>query len=360
MDYRHQYSAPARIACRKAAVGFLLSISIAIFLFGCAKRGKNITANTSGRRVGPCDAQGYYVAYVWRPAQLMSRQGHLVLLDMSTGTETELEPDLNGPMAMADGRVIWWNGLGRDDEGKSDIIVYDAGTGQKSTIAHVKLEEIVADGAQVIWDEASENGSNLVLYDFDTGQQRIISRPPAERSFITQNNISFDDGTVAWEVQSPNFKSRIEVLEVATGNFCIIKIPEEHTPMSVSGNHVVYVPKKGEIHLYEVSSRTEHIIATVERLAGPASIEGNKIAWCEHVTKKRFKGIPGQSLFNEKDICDVFLYDINSGKKKLVAEYLLSNGRATLNNGRIYLSVYREYPLPGTSNLLVPLDLRAW
>ena len=64
---------------------------------------------------------------------------------------------------------------------------------------------------------------------------------------------------------------------------------------------------------------------------------------------------------DEKDIRDVFVYNVNTGRKRCIAEALLCmGGRIAMCDGRVYLSVYRQYPPPGASNLLVPVDLWVW
>jgi hypothetical protein len=338
-----------------------LSILLLITVVGCGIKVENVTANLTGRRVGQCDADGEYLAYIWHPAQLISTQGHLVLLDRVAGTETELESDLSGPWAMCEGRVVWWNARLRDDKGKSDVIVYDVRSGEKEAIAHVKVQDLEADGTSVIWKEPSGTGDDVVLYNTEIEERKVISSPAAEGETIYHNNLQFDDGTAAWEAcNATTRKTGIELYRVETGELSRVDIPGEHAPMSVSGNRLVYCPKKGEVHLYDIAAGTDQLIQTVERLAGPPSIEADKIAWCEHVTKERFKEIPGQPLFNEKDVCDVFLFDINSQEKKMLAEYLLSNGHVALHEGRVYLSALRENPPPGESNMVVPVDLLVW
>lgn len=343
---------------KPAGLALLVALVIAS---GCARRAENITAECAGRRVGPYDVNGGHLAYVWSPAQLVSTQGHLVLRDLITGGETELEPDLSGPMAVCDGRVVWWNARLRDDEGKSDITAYDIDKREKSTVAHAKVQNLDADGDCVVWEEPKEaGGSDIVLYDFTSGKQRIISPTDTEKAMVNRAPC-IGGGCIAWEAHDRETgKSTIATYDIATGRLSTIDVSQVRPRMSVSGNYLVYCSGRGEIHLYDIAGKFDRVVASLDRLKGSPCVDGDRIVWCEHIRKEEFKGIPGQPLMDHKDIVDVFLYDINSGKKKAVAEYLLSNGRVAVDGGRVYLTVYREYPAPGASNMVVPVDLWAW
>jgi len=347
----------------RSVVIFLLVA--ALLLAGCGRRPEVLTKEHTGRRVGAYDVDGDHIAYVWYPAQHISTQGHLVLLNVADNNEVELESNLSGPMAMCRGRVVWWNARSRDDERKSDIIVYDLSTGDLSSIAHTRVQSLDADDNYVVWEESYDNsGSDIILYDLETEQQQTISSGGREGEMMHRDP-HLADGTVAWEAYNRTTRtSTIAIFDAAVGKLVNIDIPQARPRLSVSAGRLLYCLNQGEmreIHLYDISAGSEKVIATLERLVTAPYLEGDKIAWCEHVPKEEFTGIPGQPLMNEKDIRDLFVYDLNSGKKRRIAGYLLATGgRATLHNGRVYLNVYREYPPPGKSNLVVPVDLWVW
>jgi len=346
-------------------MAILLPVLAMVLLAACGRRAEILTESREGRRVGLYDVDNGYVAYIWYPAQLVSTQGHLVVLDVVTGNETELEPDLNGPMAMCRGRVVWWNSRLRDDKGKSDITVYDLQKGQSLAIAHAKVQGLDADGEHVVWSESYESGgSDVCLYDFGTARQRTISSGGLEGDMMHRDP-RIGVGMISWEAYDRNARtSTIAIADLATDERSNIDIAQALPRLSMSGNRLVYRIKQDsqwEIHLYDISAGSDRVIAALDRLEGTPYIEADKIAWCEHVKKEEFKGIPGQPLMDEGDIRDVFVYDIDSGRKRLIAKYLLSpGGRVSIHDGRVFLNVYREYPPPGRSNLVVPVDLWVW
>jgi len=348
--------------CRFVSLCSLIAI---LLLSGCGQTAEILTVHCDGRRVGASDADGGYIAYVWYPAQLISTQGHLVLLDSIMDSEVELEPDLNGPMAMCNGCVVWWNARARDKEGKSDVIVYDVDSRKKTAVAHAKVQGLDADGDHSVWAESYESfGSDIILYDIEAEQQQVISSGGREGD-MTHRDPRIGDGTVAWEAYNRKTReSAIAIYDIDAGNLSSIAVSQAYPRVSVSGNRLVYCVKNGgerEIHLYDISAGNDRVIASLKRLATSPYIEGDRIAWCEHVTKDEFKGIPGQPLMDEEDIHDVFVYNINSGSKRILAKYLLtSGGGISIHDGRVYLHVYRDYPPPGSTNLIVPVDLWVW
>ncbi len=343
----------------------LFSIIAMLLLAGCGQKAEILTVNHDGRRVGASDADGMHIAYIWYPAQHISTQGHLVLLDSITGSEVELEPDLNGPMAMCNGRVAWWNARERDKEGKSDVIIYDVDKQKKTAVAQAKVQGLDAADDYIVWAESYESfGSDIILYDLDAAQQQVISSGGREGDMMHRDP-RIGDGTVAWEAYNRKTReSAIAVYDITAGKLSSIAVSQAYPRVSVSGNRLVYCVKNGgerEIHLYEISDDNDRVITSLKRLKTYPYIEGDRIAWCEHVKKENFKDIPGQPLMDEKDICDVFVYNINSGGKRMIAKYLLtSGGGISIHDGRVYLHVYREYPPPGSTNLIVPVDLWVW
>ena len=342
------------------------AVILGLLLVGCGRRPTVLTEGHSGRRVGAYDVEGKWIAYVWYPAQHISTQGHLVVLDVSTGQETELDENLSGPMALGGGRVVWWNGRLKDEAGKGDIRVHDLRTGGAAeTIAHAKVQGLDVDVDHVVWAETYEgNGSDIILFDFGSAEQKRISSGGREGDMMHRDP-QIRDGLVVWEAYDKKTRSSaIAIFDLASEKVIRVGIPDGHPSLRVSQGRVVYSVKQGslrEIHVYDVATGSDEIIAGLERLKGAPAIEGDKIAWCEHIRREDFKSIPGQPLMDENDIRDVFVCEIGSGKTRRIAKSLLcTGGQVSLHGGRVYLNVYRGYPPPGQSNLVVPVDLWVW
>ena len=344
---------------------FISSILALLLLAGCGMKAENLTKEHMGRRVGDYDIDGMNLAYVWYPAQHVSTQGHVVVHDLISGAEKEVESDLTGPMAMCDGRVVWWNARERDADQISDIIVYDIDDKKRTVIAHAKVQDLDADGGHIVWSETYESyASDIILYDVESGEQRAISSGGKEGD-IMHRNPRMGDGTIAWEAYGRNTgTSKIAIYNIESDELSTIDVPHDRPRLSVSGDYVVYCVRRGgtqDVHLYNISTKTDEVIASLDRLEGTPYIEGDTVAWCEHVRKEDFKGIPGQPLMDERDICDVFVYNVGSGNKRIRANYLMSiGGKVGVHSGRVYLPVYREYPPPGSSNMVMPVDLLVW
>lgn len=342
----------------------ILILSGLFVVSGCSSGSDVLTAQHSGRRVGKFDVDGQWVLYEWTPAQNISTQGHLVLLDTTTGDEIELVNNLRGPIALSGGRAAWWNGRDRDDEGKADVILYDIDAGSKKTIAHAKVRNLDLGADHLVWEEGYKFGSDIVLYDFDSSETKTISKG-GSNEVVKNRDPKTDGSTVAWEAHNLKEKtSEIAVYHISDGTLKTFGLDEPLPKFEISEGNIVYRRTGGgrtDIFLYDTASGSGTPIASPLRLTSLPHIEGDKIVWTQHIPKEEFRGVRGQPLMDEKDFREIYLYDvISGGTEKVAGPFLGTGGRARIAGGRVYMNIYRKNPPPGKSNLIVPVDLHVW
>ena len=344
-----------------AALAALLAISA-----GCGSPGEPLTAHHSGRRVGEFDVDGEYLAYEWTPAQLMSTQGHLVLANLTTGEERELVSDLQGPLALSAGRLAWWNSKERDEENESDLILYDCRRGERAVAAHERVGGLDLDGAHLVYSRRYPRGEDVVLRDLETGESRVISSG-GEAGTHRNEEPTAGGGYAAWlsyEYSTREYTLEIENLE--TGEESRVPLGRHRTRMSLSPPYLAYTRQTEagtEIRLYNVETGADSLAATRGRFTAGPYVEGDLLAWSEHITAEEYdrRPIPGQPLMDERDVREIFLHRISNGKTEKISDALIaSGGRVEIHGGRVYMNVYRDPPPPRRSNLVVDVDLRVW
>jgi len=329
---------------------------------GCQRRGKVLTKDYDGRRVADFEVEGDRIAYIWYPAEKMSVRGHLVVLNTKTGEEITLDDDMSGRMAMSGGKVIWLNARLRDEEGKCDLNLYDLDESTSETILHEKIGRLDFEGNYIVWSRASQGASDIILFDLRARKKKTIAAGGGKEKLLHRYP-KIRGGFLAWETYSiKNKKALLNIYDIQTGSRATLDMPKAHTRFDISGKYLVYVERQRdlqEIHLFDISQRSDSVIATLERLSKSPCIEGDKIAWCEHIRKEEFQGVPGQPLMDEKDFHNIFLYDLNSGRRRRIASSLLLTA-IELYEGHLYANVYRGVPPPRATNLIVPIDIRRW
>ena len=333
----------------------------AALLAGCGSKGDVLTGAYEGRRVQDSDVEGQWLAYVWTPAQLVSVQGHVVLMNLADGSETELDGDMSGPMALSGNYLVWCNTRRQVSDLVSPITLYDLAAKSSREIGKARVGGLDAAGDFVVWENILKTKSEVVLYDVKSGAAKTISPPDVESVSCRGPKIS--DRAVVWETFVwKTRQSSVTVYDLASGAFSSFDVPADTQISGISGWQVLYVTRKdatAEIHLYDIAAKSDRVAVSPPRFAMAPAFDGSTIAWGQYIEKKDFKPIPGQPLFNEKDFRDIFICDAASGSPRQVASSLLTTGaHLAVKDGRVYCAVYRTLPPPGASNLTVPVDLR--
>jgi hypothetical protein len=242
------------------------------------------------------------------------------------------------------------------------VVLKDLATGEEKTLARARVFALDIAGPYAVWAVQYGVGSDIMLANLDTGETKRISEGGEEGT--TQNRFpAAGDAVIAWEARDlAEDSSKIVAYDVASGEKKTIEIANEAPVISVSGRRVAYAVKTGggrDIRVYDLETGADTLVASCSRFTAGPSIEGDAIAWCEHISKERFKGVPGQPLIREDEFDDVYVHNLKSGKKKRIAEALLTSGsQVILSGGSVYLPVYREFPAPRASNMLTSVDLR--
>ena len=339
-------------------------VLIPLLAGGCGRGGEVLTERHSGRRVADFFVEGDWIVYSWYPAQLISTEGRLVALNAVTGEEVVLGNDTSGSFALGGGRVAWVDTSTRDDERKVEIKVRQLSEQTDKSIAREIVLGLDLAGDHLVWVQKYTRGSDVVLYNLTSGERQTISTGGSTDE-VANRDVRIDGGTVAWEAYDWETRSsQLALYDIASGQLSAFKIAEPLPRLEISKGRVVYVERReatAEIHLLDMASGSDSVIASLEGLASSPYLESGKVTWTEYILKEDYRRVPGQPLMDERDFRDIFVYEIDGGgKKKIAGNLLATGGRSKLFGGRVYANIYREPPPPGRSNLTVSVDLLVW
>ena len=353
----------------RLALFVVLFAVLSLFLAGCS-RGPEKVITSNGTRVTDFDVSGRAICYTSRLSTPSDATEKLVFRDRATGNETVLESDFVGSFSLSGGRVAYFNRklTDKDKDFVGPIVLYDAAEDQAKETLSARVSTLALDGKNLLVEKTflrdRSTGSDVFLFDLDTGAETELSSGGEEATAYNETP-ALSGNTVAWlENVWRDKKFTLKIHDLASGKTADVPLPDRAN-FAVSGSKVVYSfadeKKVRRVHLYDVSSGADILIASLPRLVSEPAIEGDAIAWTEHIPKDRFKPIPGQPLMDEKDVRDVFVYTISSASKREIASALFATGaRVRISVGRVYMNLYRNAPPPGASNLVVPVDLVVW
>jgi len=337
---------------------FVLLTFVVFVCAGCTGgSGKNLTADLEGRRVDWFDVEGAWAAYRWTPNNAQTSPQSITLRELTPGRETEIDAGGNyGGLAIHGGVVAY---VKRERGGEPGaIIAYTANGGVTNTIATGRISSIDAGAGRAVWED-SESGMAMIgslaggggtAMDTAKGVVDIMPRIGTSHAVWVRNDRNADE-------------YRLMVYDIASGIATATDVTSSSRFVAdVSDNKAVYCiygEPEDEIHVYDIASRADQVIAASPRVLDGPRIEGSIVAWTEHIPKEEFSGVAGQPLFDERDFRNLMRYDLSSGNTKELAHDVFGlSDPVPAANGKVYARVPRAITPPGQSNTGDLIDIR--
>ena len=241
------------------------------------------------------------------------------------------------------------------------ILLVNVQTGDKKRITEGNhgLREVVVSGDYIAWSDRSRQieipgttasnrvsrlSEDIFVIDLNTGEERRITDVPARR-----RSLSIDGDTLVWQdnrneigehrshydIYAYDIEYDIEAVE----EIVVESAPgAQHSP-SISGDSVVWIDANGDaarVMLYDFASDETRVIDATTEPELPPDIHGDNVVW---------RG------YDENDDHAVYLYDIASGQKRLIA----SPKRGSADGPQIsdrYVVWTEEWPCDVSSNIM--------
>jgi hypothetical protein len=211
------------------------------------------------------------------------------------------------------------------------LLVYDLSEGKVMTVAEGQLRRPCAFDNVVVWEEYSGGGRNI--YGYDLSQKRRFTVAEGNGSRIDPQT----DGTwVVYLFQDPEEQPlhTLRAHHIPTGEDFDIGLmpmnPGDYPPsrFRISGNRIAWIGiKRGEIHLYDLETRTDEVIFTDERpylaVLGSLDMEGNLLIWGGTERGKVGYDLVHRQLFDIPDIPEGVRGQISSSTEFISEEYVV-------------------------------------
>lgn len=331
---------------------------VAVAVTGCTGgSGKNLTADLEGRRVEWFDVDGSWAAYRWTPNNAQSTPQAVVLRELGSGAETEIESGGNYGSVAIDGGIVAYVKRGGDP---GSIVAYTASSGTSETIATGRVDSVDAGAGRAVWEDAETGlamigslaGGGGAAMDSAENVTDIMPRIGATHAVWVRNDRAANE-------------HRLMVYDVASGSASPTDITStSRFTADVSGTKVVYCifgEPEDAIHVYDIATRSDQVIATGSRMVDTPRIEGNYVVWLEHIPKEEFGGVAGQPLYDERDFRNLMRHDLSAGSTKELAHNVFGlRDPLPVADGMVYARAPRAITPPGQSNTSDLIDIRAF
>lgn len=345
----------------------MLAAVCAALVLGCgAKTGEVLTADFEGRRVQAFQIEGVWLLYVWAAANRQTEPTQLVLRNLHSGSEQVLDPDWRGgTFALHDRRVAWWSRREADDTGVAPFYVRPATAAKPHVVARGAARSLDLSADVLVWDEHRGDRSAIMMVELPSGAPKELAVARGDRQRRVSQPLISGDRIVWLDYDGPSGMYALKQHDRPSGLTSGLGVMHDQAfQFEMSGDEVVFTVGTGgtrELHRYDFGRQEDHIIATGERLTSYVAVENGTIAWAERIAEEDYKPVPGQPLMGPGDFHNIYRYSVDSGTTTCLAENVLTiPPHIGVAGGKVYVTVYRELPPPGETNLIVPIDLLRW
>ena len=343
------------------------TLIIAIAFAGCSPGTANITKEIEGRRIHDVRVFGTTMAYYWSPAQPISSPNHLVLRDLTTGVETDIESPWQGNDWGFDGeRVAYFKPSPGGGKQPGEIVVYEVGTGTSQRIPDVFVHSLDISGDWVVWVERLGIGKTALARCSVAGGQPELIETPLETDRWRDEQAQIDGDTVAWVREDPERKDfRLYTSDAARPYPVDTGVVYNHRFLIHLGDGKVAYAAGADtnraIRVYDLATRTETVLAQSKRLWSDPQVGGGVVAWLECVTDEEFQQLKRRSLDDPADWRSVFRHDLATGKTTELAHAVHTCFRVRVDDeGHVYATVQRKITDPSQTNLMYGVDVWRW
>lgn len=206
-----------------------------------------------------------------------NNQRNIYLYDLNNNTEKQLTNNSTSQeMPDIDGNYIVW-------EEKADIILYDIA---KSQTIEINTDDYTTNqtnpaisGNYIVWQDDRNGNSDITLYNLLSKEEIIITTGDKD-----QKSPAIDGQRVVYKDYSQSIVyPDVYLYDIVTGETEQITNRDSYDKIdvSVSGNYITWKDNRGDISLYNITTKNENVIAGDNTLFVYPSISNDQIMWID-------------------------------------------------------------------------------
>ncbi len=308
---------------RRMTIRWVLATSLLTAGCGLFNRPEAVTAEFEGRDADLFAVNGEWIVYSWSPPNDTGRPIHLVIRNLSTGKETELEADWWGRGLDVDGSTLVYTRRSASGQGM-ELLAYDLNSGSTTTIAQAEaVSAPTVSGGTAAWETRDASGRRAIAIATTRGDDVRIVDASGRTENDSDSRPRLSGGHLVFlrqDLSTRSFALMHHDVNAGTTEALPVRLGSR-VSLDVSGDWVVFsTPEQGGIQGLNLRSNAEAALAsTPRRIEGPV-VRGDFVAWVSHVSKEDFRPIAGQPLIDERDFRNLHVLDIGSGRVKTLTE----------------------------------------